>query len=222
MRSFADLYATAVLHKGGEQALERLLPQCLSAVELAKKSDAELLSTLSLRVFQAGLKHDLVAAKWPAFEQVFQRFDPYYCAMLSDEALELALSNRNLIRHLGKLKSIRHNAQMVREVAAQHGSFGQFLAAWPVTDLVGLWAYLKKYGAQLGGLSGARFLRMAGKDTFVLTDDVVAVLKAEGLVSKVPTSQRDLLLVQEQFNVWHSESGRPMCHISRIVSMNTF
>lgn len=31
---------------------------------------------MALRVFRAGLKHSPVDAKWPAFEEVFFRFDP--------------------------------------------------------------------------------------------------------------------------------------------------
>ena len=59
---------------------------------------------------------------------------------------------------------------------------------------------------------------MLGKDTFVLTDDVVAALKAQGVVDKKPTGQRDLAAVQTAFNQWRSESGRPLCQISRLLA----
>jgi 3-methyladenine DNA glycosylase Tag len=78
---------------------------------------------------------------------------------------------------------------------------------------------LKKQGAQLGGNSGPSFLRMVGKDTFLLTDDVVAALVAQGVVDKRPTAQRDLRAVQQAFNQWQQESGRPLCQISRLLSM---
>ena len=87
-----------------------------------------------------------------------------------------------------------------------------------VTDITGLWALLKKQGQQLGGKSGAYFLRQVGKDTFILTDDVVAALKAQGVIDKAPTAQRDLRKVQDCFNQWQEESGRPMAHISRLLS----
>lgn len=222
MRTFSELYATAVLHKGSESAVAELLPSCLSAPQISALGDAKLLSIMCLRIFQAGLKHDLVAAKWPAFEQHFKQFDPFFCAMLSDEDIERALTNKQLIRHPGKLKSIRHNAMMVRSVAADHGSFAQFIAEWPTQDIVGLWRFLKKHGSQMGGASAPRFLRMAGKDTFVLTDDVVAVLKAEGVVDRAPSTIKELQAAQEVFNLWQEECGRPLCEISRVVSMNTW
>ena len=71
---------------------------------------------------------------------------------------------------------------------------------------------------QLGGLSAPRFLRMVGKDTFVPSYDVVAALNAQKLVDKAPTSLRDLAIVQNAFNQWHAESGRPMCQLSQMLA----
>ncbi len=52
---------------------------------------------------------------------------------------------------------------------------------------------------------------MVGKDTFIPTDDMAAALIAQKVIDKPPTSQRDLALVQQAFNQWHAESGRPLC-----------
>ena len=59
---------------------------------------------------------------------------------------------------------------------------------------------------------------MVGKDTFVPSYDVVAALNAQQLVDKVPTSLRDLAIVQNAFNQWHAESGRPMCQLSQMLA----
>ena len=221
MRDFEAFLATAELHKGGADVVRSLLPKVKSAQALIKVSDDRALSAMCLRIFQAGLKHAMVAQRWPAFELHFKQFDPHYCAMLSDEAIEACLANTALIRHIGKLKAIRVNAMMVLDKQASEGSFMRWLASWPTEDIVGLWGALKKEGAQLGGQSGARFLRAIGKDTFLLTDDVNAVLKVEGVVHKVPTAKRDLLVVQEAFNRLRQQSGWPLAHISRVLSMNT-
>ncbi|MDO6422872.1 DNA-3-methyladenine glycosylase I [Saccharophagus degradans] len=226
MIAFADIYKSAVIHKGGEDAVEAMLPPVSSASELRAMSDADYLSAISRRVFRAGLKHSLVDAKWPAFEQAFNGFDPYYCAMLSDDDLDVLMANKAIIRHLGKIKSVRENAQFVVRESKEHGGFGAFLAAWPVEHTIQLWLYLKKHGKQLGGNSAASFLRMVGRDTFMLTNDVLAVLRAHGVlvqaVPKPPASQRDLFAIQEAFLVWHKESGRPLSHISRIMSFTAF
>lgn len=219
MRSFKDIYNTACLHKGGERMVESRLPVCFSEAELCAKPDSQYLSAMSLRIFRAGLKHSMVDAKWPAFEALFGGFSPMFCAHLSDDFIEQAMSNRDIIRHMGKLKAIRTNAQLVVELSEEHDGFGRFVSQWPVSDIVGLWLYLKKNGAHLGGGSSAAFLRAVGKDTFMLTNDVIAVLKAEAVVDKSPSSKRDLDAVQAAFNAWREESGRPLCEISRIVSM---
>lgn len=218
MKSFAELCIQAQnLHP--ERSLEAMLGGSpLSEDELAATPDDRLFSDMTRRVFRAGLKHALVDSKWPAFERAFFGFDPYKVSLLSDEQIEKMMQNEALIRHLGKLKAARANALMVSELSGQKGGFGRFLADWPVTDIVSLWTLLKKEGSQLGGNSGAYFLRMVGKDTFMLTDDVVTALKAQGVVDKKPTSQRDLKQVQEAFNQWFEESGKPMCQLSRLLA----
>jgi 3-methyladenine DNA glycosylase Tag len=214
MRDYQWLHEYCLNRFGSAAALEARLPVPRSADALRALSDDRYLSLLALRVFRAGLKHSLVDAKWPAFEQVFFGFDPEKVELMSAEHLERMMQDTRLIRHLGKLKSVPRNAQMVRDLTREHGSFGAFIADWPVTDITGLWKLLAKRGNQLGGLSATRFLRMAGKDTFVPTEDVVAALKAQDIISKAPTSLKDLATVQAAFNHWHAQSGRPLCQLS--------
>ncbi|MBH3342788.1 DNA-3-methyladenine glycosylase I [Pseudomonas parafulva] len=214
MRDYQWLHEFCLNRFGSARALEAALPQPRSSEQLQATSADRYLSTLALRVFRAGLKHSLVDAKWPAFEQVFFGFDPEKVVLMSAEHLERLMQDTRIIRHLGKLKSVPRNAQMVLDIEKQWGSFGNFIADWPVTDIVGLWKYLTKHGNQLGGLSAPRFLRMVGKDTFVPTDDMAAALIAQKVIDKKPTSQRDLALVQDAFNQWHEQSGRPLCQLS--------
>lgn len=218
MRDYPWLYEYCLNRFGSVEALEARLPQAKTPAELAAVSDDRYLSLISLRIFRAGLKHSLVDAKWPAFEEGFFGFDPEKVVLMGGERLENLMQDARLIRHLGKLKSVPRNAQFVLDIAREYGSFGKLLAQWPSSDIVGLWKLLAKRGNQLGGMSAPRFLRMAGKDTFVLSDDVVAALKAQEIVDKVPTSQKDLAQVQAAFNTWQEQSGRPLCHISMMLS----
>ncbi|VXC23744.1 DNA-3-methyladenine glycosylase I [Pseudomonas sp. 8O] len=274
MRDYKWLHEFCLNRFGSAKALEAMLPQPRSDAELRALSDDRYLSLISLRIFRAGLKHSLVDAKWPAFEEVFFGFDPEKVVLMGAERLENLMQDARLIRHLGKLKSVPRNAQFILDVRAgrllgspssgaarhldpqgcgecstpagdhmdgggrknagsvfesgsclpegeghqtgpaAHFSFGALIADWPVSDIVGLWKYLAKHGSQLGGLSAPRFLRMVGKDTFVPTDDMVAALKAQGVIDKAPTSLKDLAAVQAAFNQWQAESGRPLCQLS--------
>jgi 3-methyladenine DNA glycosylase Tag len=202
----------------GTAALEARLTKPRTAAELRAVADDRYLSQMELRIFRAGLKHSLVDAKWPAFEEVFESFEPRRVRAMSDEALEALLGDRRLIRHWGKLKSVRDNAAAMIGIADEHGSFGEWLADWPGTDIVGLWEALAKRFSQMGGNSGPSFLRMVGKDTFVLTHSVTAALKRWDAADAPPKNRKDRAAVQSHFNAWAAETGRPLCQLSLILA----
>jgi 3-methyladenine DNA glycosylase Tag len=202
----------------GAAALEARLTQPRSAAELKAQTDDRYLSQMSLRIFRAGLKHSLVDARWPAFEEVFEHFEPRRVRAMSDEALEALLGDRRLIRHWGKLKSVRDNAAAMINVGEEHGSFSAWLADWPGTAIVELWEALAKRFSQMGGNSGPTFLRMVGKDTFILTYAVTAALKHWGAVDAPPKNRKDRAAVQSHFNAWATETGQPLCQLSLILA----
>src|SRR6201998_3463756 len=215
--AFAPIFEAARTRLGAA-ALEERLPKPRSAAELRALTDDRYLSQMSLRIFRAGLKHSLVDAEWPAVDEVFDRFEPRRVRAMSDEALEAMLSDRRLIRHWGKLKSVRDNAAAMIEVATEHGSFGAWLADWPGTKIVELWETLAKRFSQMGGNSGPTFLRMVGKDTFVLTHSLTAALKRGGAVEAPPKNRKDRAVVQSHLNTWAAETGRPLCQLSLILA----
>jgi 3-methyladenine DNA glycosylase Tag len=202
----------------GAAALEARLPKPRSARELKAVPDDRYLSQMELRIFRAGLKHSLVDAKWPAFEEVFDGFEPRRVRAMSDEALEALLADSRVIRHWGKLKSVRDNAAAMIAIAEEQGSFGAWLADWPHTNIVELWEALAKRFSQMGGNSGPTFLRMVGKDTFILTPSVTAALKRWGAVDMPPKNRKDRAAVQSCFNDWAAETSRPLCQLSMILA----
>jgi len=220
MAAFAPILKRAQKRTGGPDRLEAQLPSPHPAAELAAVADDRYLSQMSLRIFRAGLRHALVDSRWPAFEAAFHGFVPGRITLMSDEDMEACMGNAALIRHWAKLSAIRDNAAAMQRIAREHGSFGQWLADWPTADTVGLWATLAKEFSQLGGNSGPYFLRMVGKDTFVLTDDVTRALIAAGVVEKKATGKADKARVQAAFNGWARETGRPLCQLSRILAFS--
>jgi 3-methyladenine DNA glycosylase Tag len=205
---------------GGAQALTNRLPRPKSADELRAVPDDRYLSQMSLRIFRAGLKHSLVDAKWPAFEEVFLGFQPKRVVAMSDEELEALLHDERVIRHWGKLKSVRANAAAIMQLEDGHGGMGAYLADWPRNDAVGLWADLAKRFSQLGGNSGPYFLRMVGRDTFILTPSVVSALNHWDAFEGTPKSKADRLKVQDVFNAWMRASSRPLCQVSMILALS--
>ena len=191
-----------------------------AADDLRAVADDRYLSLMSLRVFRAGLKHAMVDARWPAFEEVFHGFAPRRVWSMSDEELERLMNETRIIRHWGKIKATRRNAAAMVRVIDEFGGFGVYLADWPGDDIMGLWADLAKRFSQLGGNSAPYFLRMAGKDSFLLTGDVVRALVEAGVIAKKPTTREARAATGDAFNGWAAESGRPLCQISRILALS--
>ena len=215
---FDSIYQRAIARKGGAAALDALLPVPRSKAALAATSDDRFLSAMARNIFRAGFVWKIVDAKWPSFEDAFHRFDILKVAAMDDQDLDELATDTRVIRNRPKLAAVRDNARFIFEVVNECGSFGAYLAQWPDADLIGLWAELQRRGSRLGGFTRAVFLREVGKDTFLLTGDVVRALVGAGIVDKAPTSLRDLRATQAAFNAWRAETGRSFGALSRILA----
>lgn len=220
MTSFATILATAARRHGGLEALEASLPKPKSATALKRVSDDRYLSSMMLRVFQAGLKHSMVEAKWPAFEESFLGFEPKRVRALSDDALDERMKDARLIRHLGKIRATRDNAAAMVEVAAGHGGFGAWLASFQPERTIELWDALGGQFHHLGGASGPYFLRSVGKDTFLPTEDVTKALAHHAGHDGGFKGKKARLGAQTIICGYAAESGRPLCQISRILALS--
>lgn len=220
MTPFDKIIEKAARRHGGADALEATLPKPKSTAALKKVADDRYLSTMMLRVFQAGLKHSMVEAKWPAFEESFLGFEPKRVRALSDEALDERMKDTRLIRHLGKIRATRDNAAAMVEISAAHGGFGAYLASFPPERTIELWDELTKRFSQLGGASGPYFLRSVGKDTFLLTEDVTKALARYAGLEAGFKGKKARLEAQEVICRYAGEAGRPLCQISRILAQS--
>ena len=221
MKHFSTIRARAAKRKGGDAKLVALLPKVKSAKALAQITDDRVLADMTKRIFSAGFAWSVIEKKWPGFEEAFLGFAPKRLLAQPDEFWERLAGDARIVRNAQKIMSVRANAKFISEIAAEQGSFGKFLAQWPVTDQIGLIDLLAKKGARLGGGTGQFFLRFIGKDSFMLSGDVVASLRDAGLdIAEHPTSKKDLRKIQDQFNAWAEETGLPMTHLSRICAMS--
>ena len=217
MVAFANI-RKAAQKRLGAAALAQRLPKVKSAAALKRVGDDRYLSQMSLRVFRAGLKHDMVDAKWPDFEKVFRGFEPRRVRAMSDEEIERLMQDRRLIRHLGKLKAVHANAAALCDLVEERGSFGAFIADWPGSEITRLWDELAKRFSQLGGNSAPYFLRMVGKDTFILTPAVVSALNHWRAFAGEPKGKAARAAVQAAFNAWAEETDLPLAHLSMMLA----
>ncbi|HIF87421.1 MAG TPA: DNA-3-methyladenine glycosylase I [Gammaproteobacteria bacterium] len=219
MKKFSEIKKRAEKRKGGASGLKKLLPKVASRRQLASLTDDRYLAMMTKCINQAGFSWKVIENKWSQFEEAFFGFDLNTLALLSPEQWEAYTSDRRVVRNWQKIKALRENVYFVQEESRLHGGFGKFIGEWPQSDQIGLMAHLKKHGSRLGGQSALWFLRRVGKDCFILSQDVVVTLRATGLdIAGNPTSLTDLRKVQDQFNLWHGETGLSYSHLSRIAA----
>ena len=218
---FKRIRERAAKRKGGEKVLAPLLPKPRNNKALAKLTDDRVLAEMARRVFCAGFVWSVIDKKWPGFEEAFLGFNPKRLLFQPTEFWEQLTQDKRIVRNPTSIRSVRANAKFVSDIAAEHGSFGKFLANWPADDQIGLLEVLAKRGSRLGGFSGQYLLRFLGRDSFILTKDLLTCLRDSGVpISDKGTSKKDLKLAQQQINAWAQESGLPLTHISRICSLS--
>ncbi|MZR31791.1 DNA-3-methyladenine glycosylase I [Sneathiella litorea] len=221
MISYEEIRATAEENAGGVKALAARMPELKSDADIRNTPSAVYFSAMSFRIFSSGLNQTMVRTKWPAFEKAFHDFEPAKVAFMSEDDIAALMDNTAIIRHLGKIRATHHNALALVALEKEYGSIGNYLADWPLDDITGLYEDIKSRFKQLGGNSGPYFVRMMGKDGFIMTPDVVSALNQLGVGSGKLTSKKDRAAVQEAFNRWHEESGAPYAHISRTLAIWT-
>ena len=221
MEKFTTIHQRAAKRKGGEQALKGMFSKPLTVKKLAKVPNDAWLEEFTRKIFQSGFYWSVINKKWPGFREVFWDFNITKLLMMPAEMLEEKSTDIRIVRNYKKVKTIPLNASMIRFSRPDTAdNFSQFIASWPADNIIGLWAWLKKHGARLGGNTGPYTLRAMGKDTFLLSRDVEAYVRGHDIIEGGIQSKKSLLAIQDFFNDMQQQSGRSLQEISQILSMS--
>jgi 3-methyladenine DNA glycosylase Tag len=220
LEHFGAIYQRVCERKGSNAMVESLLAKPLSRQALLQVGDDRFLAEFTKKVFQSGFVWRVVRQKWPDFEEMFWQFDIDKLLLMPDEMVEKKASDPKIIRNLSKVRTIRENALMIKEISNQHGSFARFVADWDPRNTVGLWEVLKKQGARLGGNTGPYALRFIGVDTFLLSRDVEGYFLQHKIISGSSRSKRSLNAIQSAFNTWQEQSGRSLTELSQLLAFS--
>ncbi|SEN18306.1 DNA-3-methyladenine glycosylase I [Gemmobacter aquatilis] len=220
MRSFAEILAIAAERKGGVDKVLAATQAPLGPEALAAIPADRWLAQMARGIFQAGISWTVVEAKWPGIEAAFDGFDIGRVSMMDDDRFEALLADTRVIRSGPKIAAIRDNAAFIRRVEEQEGGFARKVADWPAEDFLGLVDWLVKNGSRLGGNTGPYMLRQMGKESYLLSQDVVARLVAEGVIDAPPTARKARAAVQAAFDQWRAESGQSFNVISRVLAQS--
>jgi 3-methyladenine DNA glycosylase Tag len=213
----AVLKASVPVKASGPRSLSQMPPPLLPAA-LAAIPDDRWLSAATKAIFCAGFNWQVVENKWNGFEEAFEGFDLGRWVLSTDDDLAALVSDTRVIRNGAKLASVARNARFFAGISRENGGFGRFIANWPVTDQIGLTAALHKGGDRLGGNTALFFLRSMGKDCFILSKDVLAALRFDGVIEGGATSKKAQASIQAAFNAWHKETGLTMTALSRVLA----
>ncbi|MBU2968928.1 DNA-3-methyladenine glycosylase I [Pseudoalteromonas sp. C2R02] len=218
MEKFIDIQDRAIQRKGSQQMLNSLLSKPLSSKDLIALSDDIWLEEFTRKIFQSGFYWSVINNKWPGFREVFWDFNITKLLMMSPEMYEQRASDERIVRNYNKVKTIAVNTMMIHSTAQEHGSFSQFINDWSSEDIIGLWAWLKKHGARLGGNTGAYSLRVMGKDTFVLSRDAESYFRSHKIIDGGLQTKKSLTAIQAFFNEMQQQSGLSLQEISQTLS----
>ena len=220
LEPFEDVINRAAERKGGKSIVLAMAGANEPSPDVSTISDDRWLAQFTKQIFQSGFVWRVVEQKWPGFEETFFDFNIEKMLMMPDEMWEQKCKDERIIRNGKKVMTIKDNAQMIYEVAAEYGSFGKVVAQWPKDDVIGLWNYLKKHGARLGGNTGPYALRFLGVDTFLVSRDNEAYFRAYNLIDSGISTKKTQSTIQACFNQWQKETGMSFNALSRILSFS--
>ncbi|HSR29123.1 MAG TPA: DNA-3-methyladenine glycosylase I [Anaerolineae bacterium] len=91
------------------------------------ESDAGYLEMMTAVIFMGGLSRQVVMSKWDGFLAAFEGFDVAAVADFSDVDIERLSQDTRIVRYKAKIRAVGDNAQQMRQIAADQGSFGAWL-----------------------------------------------------------------------------------------------
>jgi len=221
MSSFKPILEMAEKRKGGHTALMALMQDVIPQDEFVKIPDDRILSMMCRVINQAGFNWSVIVKKWPQFEEAFHGFDVDKLSMMPQEDWEAYTKDKRVVRNWQKIKAVMENTFFVRRISQEYGSFAKFILSYGPDRQIELMAYMKKHGSRLGGNTGTYILRFLGRDSFILSRDVLMAIRNAGHdIAQNPTSKRDMNTIQQVFNDWHGETGMSYTYLSRIAGFS--
>ena len=137
------------------------------------QTDAGYLEMLTKVIFMGGLNRAVVENKWPGFLDAFAGFEPARVAEFGEEEIERLAEDERIIRYGAKLRAVAGNARVMSDLAAQHGSFGQWLRDSVAQDGWGQTAAeMARIFSYVSEASARNFLYAVGEDVGEVSSEI--------------------------------------------------
>jgi len=90
-------------------------------------TDREYFENMTRCIFQGGLNWQMIANKWPNFREAFNGFDIDKVAAYGPDDVARLRGDEGIIRNRQKIEATIRNAEEFKRIAAEHGSFQNWL-----------------------------------------------------------------------------------------------
>jgi hypothetical protein len=90
-------------------------------------SAADYFRIMSRAIFQAGLSWKLIESKWPAYERLFEGFDPALVAAFGEGDIDRIAADPSIVRTRKKIAATVENARTLLALEREYGSFVVYL-----------------------------------------------------------------------------------------------
>lgn len=90
------------------------------------RDDRRLFEKICLEGFQSGLSWRTILGKREAFRAGFAGFDFERIAHFTDRDVQRLVGDASIVRHRGKIESVRNNARRARELVREFGSLAAY------------------------------------------------------------------------------------------------
>jgi DNA-3-methyladenine glycosylase I len=137
------------------------------------ENDAGYLEMMTAVIFMGGLSRQVVMGKWDGFLAAFENFDVGQVADFTDVDIERLSNDASIVRYKAKIRATVENARQMEQLAAEHGSFGQWLRGQVEEE--GADATAAELGERfkyVSADSGRRYLYAVGEDVGEVSDKV--------------------------------------------------
>jgi DNA-3-methyladenine glycosylase I len=136
-------------------------------------SDAGYLEMMTAVMFMGGLSRQVVMGKWDGFLSAFEGFDIQTVADFTDVDVERLSHDERIVRYKAKIRAVVTNAQEMRQIAREHGSFAAWLGE--MLEVAGVEATARELGKRfkyMSDESSRRYLYAVGEEIGEVSDKV--------------------------------------------------
>jgi 3-methyladenine DNA glycosylase Tag len=128
-------------------------------------NDAGYLEMMTAVIFMGGLSRQVVMSKWGGFLAAFEQFDVDAVAGFTDVDVERLSQDTRIVRYKAKIRAVVQNAEQMRQLAEEHGSFGAWLRQTLAEQGIGATSKnLAKRFKYLSEQSSQRYLYAVGEE----------------------------------------------------------